>query len=375
MLYVIMLANIVAVPYAVLRARQQSPRFVIFSLVQFVVNMGTTIVLVAVAGRGVRGSLEGNLLGQVAVLLLFAPALLNAMRARFSREDLREMLAFGLPLVPAMLASLSLTVSDRYFLRAFSTFDEIGVYGLGYRIGLIVQVIVVTPFNLSWGPVMWSVADKPYANRFYAKVLTYFAAVSLYVALGLSILSPELLRLASRQEAYWRAWQVVPLIALSYVLYGIYFQMAVGVNLRKKTQYMPFIVGAAAVLNLLLNFLLIRPWGMMGAAISTLVSYSVLSLLVYVVSRRFYPLQYEWNRLLKLAVLFGVACGAGLLVHTDWLFVTIGIKLVLLLLCPLALYVMRFFAPEELARMSQLVAMGRSRLGEWLRKYGFSNQR
>ncbi len=173
----------------------------------------------------------------------------------------------------------------------------------------MVQVLVMLPFSLSWAPVMWSVADKPYAQRFYATVLTYFSAIALYVALGLSVLSPEAIRLMSSQEAYWRAWQVVPFVSLSYVLYGQYYQLAVGLNLRKKTQYLPIIVGAAAGLNLLLNFILIPLWGMMGAAASTLVSYLALAILVYMVSNHFYPMTYEWSRLLKLAALFGLAMG------------------------------------------------------------------
>jgi uncharacterized membrane protein len=101
----------------------------------------------------------------------------------------------------------------------------------------------------------------------------------------------------------------------------------------------------------------------------------VLAVLVYVVSRRFYPVQYEWSRLFRLVVLFGLVCGTGLLIRSNWLLVTIGIKLILLLLCPLVPYVTRFFAPEELTRMGQLLAAGRLRLGEWFRKYRFSSQR
>lgn len=356
-LYII-LSNIIAVPFAILRAKTQSIRYAVFSLAQFLIHMAGAIWLVAGLGRGVRGSLESMVLGQVAVLILFLPSFATTLKAHFSWPDLKEMLTFGLPLVPAMVAALSLTVSDRYFLRAFSTFDEIGVYGLGYRFGTMVQVLVMLPFSLSWAPVMWSVAAKPYAQRFYATVLTYFTAVALYVALGLSVLSPEVIRLMSRQEAYWRAWQVVPLVALSYVLYGLYYQLAVGLNLRKKTQYLPFVVGAAAGLNLLLNFVLIPLWGMMGAAAATLASYLALAILVYVVSNHFYPVSYEWGRLAKLAALFGFCYGSSLLIPSTSLPMALTMKVVLLLLCPLALYALRFFTPEEIARGRELVREG-----------------
>lgn len=358
----IIMNNFIAVPFAVLRAKSQSTRFVVFSLVQFLANIAGTVYLVAVMHRGVQGSLEGNLIGQVAVLLLFIPSFLELFKGSFSRVDLKEMLTFGLPLVPALLASISLSVSDRYFLRAYSTFDEIGVYGLGYKIGLLVQVLVVTPFSLSWGPVMWSVADKPFAKQFYSKVMTYFTAVALYMALIVSILSPELIRLMSQRQSYWRAWEVVPLITLSYVLYGMYSQLAIGINLKKKTQYLPFLLWGAAGLNLLLNFLLIPSWGMMGAAASTLASYFVLSVLVYFASQRLYPFKYEWDRLLKLSLFFILCFGASFLIPPTSIWITIGIKLILLLIFPMALFAVRFFTPAELSRGKELVTMGFKKL-------------
>jgi len=368
----IMLGNIIAIPFAVLRARGLSTRFVLFSLAQFLVNVGATIILVVSARRGVRGSLEGNLLGQVAVLILFLPLLLAALKARFSRHDLKEMLTFGLPLVPALLASTSLMVSDRYFLRAFSTFDEIGVYGLGYKVGLVVQLLVVTPFTLSWGPVMWAVATKTYARQFYAKVMTYFSTVALYVALAVSVLSPEIVRLLSRREAYWRAWQVVPFVALSYVLYGLYFQGAVGINLKKETRFLPFVVGSAAAVNLVLNYLLIRPWGIMGAAASTVISYLLLVVLVFWVSQRLYPIAYEWGRLFRLALVAALIYLASLLVPNSPTWLAVLLKLFLLLLFPLVLLAIRFFAPEELARGRQLVSTGWQKLAAGLgRVVGF----
>ncbi len=351
----VMLSNIVSLPFAVLRARSESVRFVTYSLVQFLVNAGATTLLIASFRRGIRGNLEGNVLGQITVLLLFAPLLWKLRKAHFSWIDLKEMLTFGLPLVPALLGSLSLTVADRYFLRAFAAFDTVGVYGLGYKVGMAVQVFVVTPFILSWSPVMWSVANKPYANRFYAKVLTYYSMVSLYAALAISILGPQLLRLLSRQAIYWKASPLLPLITLSYVLYGVYSQVSVGLNLRKKTQYLSFIMVSAALLNLLLNFLLIPPWGMMGAAWATLVSYAFLATLTTIISQHFYPFAYEWNRLAKLGLTVGLCYGVSLLISADPSLLPVLLKVVLLLLFPAVLWLIRFFPPEEINRGKEIL--------------------
>ena len=364
----IMLGNLLLVPYSILRAKGQSVRYVVYSLIQFFVNVGFTIYLVVIARHGIRGNFEGLVIGQIVVLLFFSGAFINMFRAHFSWDAAKEMLSFGLPLVPAAIAATSMTVSDRYFLRAFSTFDEIGVYALGYKIGMIIQVLIVTPFILSWGPVMWSVSEKPYAKRFYAKVLTYFLAIALFITLALSILSPEILRIISQREAYWRAWMVVPFIALSYLLYGLYAQVNVGISLRKKTQYIPFIVIGAAALNLLLNFLLIPRWGMMGAAVATVLSYFALLILTYMVSQRLYPVVYEWRRIIILLIIFSIISGMGYLVTIESLALRLGMKGLLLLLFPTALLLLRFFTPEEITRFRELLTDARQKFSEFFRK-------
>jgi O-antigen/teichoic acid export membrane protein len=182
-----------------------------------------------------------------------------------------------------------------------------------------------------------------------------------------SVLSPEIVRLLSRREAYWDAWQVVPFIALSYVLYGLYFQGAVGINLEKKTKVLPFVVGTAAVVNLALNYLLIRPWGMMGAATSTLLSYLLLVILVFRVSQRYYAISYEWGRLFRLGALAGGLYLASLALPDVTAVARLGLKCGLLLLFPLFLLAGRFFAPEELARGRQLASAGWQKLKAGLR--------
>jgi O-antigen/teichoic acid export membrane protein len=352
----IILGNILLVPFSLLRARGQSLRYVAFYLIQFFVNIGFTIYLVVVAGHGIAGNFEGQVIGQLAVFLLFTGVFLNIIRGRYTRESAREILSFGLPLMPATLAMISLTIADRYFLRVYSTFDQIGIYGLGYNFGMIVSVLVVTPFMLSWGPTMWSVSDKPFAKQFYARVLTYFTLVALFVALAISILSPEIIRIMSRSSAFWVAWKVVPLISISYVFYGLYFLTNVGIYLKKKPAYIPLIVGSVAVINLALNFILIPDWGIMGAAVATLISYFLLVVFSYVVSQRSYRIVYEWVRLIKAAVLFIILLVSGLLVSSDSIYLTLIMKVGLILLFPAILILMRFFTPDELKRGRELIA-------------------
>jgi O-antigen/teichoic acid export membrane protein len=267
--------------------------------------------------------------------------------------ELKEMLRFGLPLVPAGLGVWIMTMADRYFLQFLSTPQELGLYSLGYKFGMVVQGLIVGPFMLAWGPFFWSVAKEKDARDIYSSVLTYFTLVAMAVALVLSVLSKQALEVMAA-PAFYGAYTVIPLIALSYVLYGCYLILPVGINLERKTKYLAAIVGVGAVVNLGLNYLLIPRYGMMGAAVATLIAYLLLPVGSYFVSNRYYPIRYEWRRIARIFVAAGLVYAGSLFITADSTVITGVLKLLSLLGFPLLLFAFRFFKPEEVQKTKEI---------------------
>jgi O-antigen/teichoic acid export membrane protein len=101
--------------------------------------------------------------------------------------------------------------------------------------------------------------------------------------------------------------------------------------------------------NIALNVALIPPYGMMGAAISTVVAYVVLFVGMWLRSRRIYPVPYQWRRIVTLAA---VAVGLTILGReVDSLPVSIGLTVAF----PLVLLPLGFYQPAELMRLRRLV--------------------
>jgi O-antigen/teichoic acid export membrane protein len=167
----------------------------------------------------------------------------------------------------------------------------------------------------------------------------------------------------AKNPDYHQAYKVIPLVALSYVLYGCYFQMAAGIYLEGKTKHMAVLMGVAAVINVALNFALIPHYEIMGSAIATLVGYAILPVGAYIISQRYYRIDYEWGRVLKIVlvvVLIYVACllvqsAIGSHVTEKWprVLLTGGLKLFLVCTYPVLLYAIRFFRPEEIGLAKQ----------------------
>ena len=222
------------------------------------------------------------------------------------------MLGFGLPLVPAALAGWTLNLSDRYLLQGFTDAATVGVYSLGYTAGLLVSALAVQPFSIAWGAAYWDLAKRPDAPAAFARVLVAFTAVGSLIALTLSAVGTDAIRLVLTDD-FEPARYVVPFSAFSYVLYGVFTILTAGLNLENQTRWLPMTMGAAAVAGVALNVVLIPLWGFMGAAVSTLVSYVLLASLSGAASQRYYPVPWDLPRLFVTLTLGGGLAAAALL--------------------------------------------------------------
>jgi len=327
-----------------------------------VLTTSLTIMFVVGLSRGVGGIIESHLITSVVLWVVLIPATIRSTGLSLSTDSLRTMIGFGLPLVPAGMSAWILTASDRYFLQFLSTPSELGLYSMGYKLGAVVLALIVGPFTLAWGPFIWSAVKEDNARESYSRALTYFFLVGTFVALGLAVLAEPVLHVIAT-PAFYDAHQVVPMVALSYVLYGSYHVLAVGYILAKKTSFAPLIVGVGAGVNLGLNYLLIPSFGMMGAALATMISYSLLPIGAWLVSRRYYVINYQWDRIIKILIVAVLVYGCSLLVTETSPLVAMVEKLAIMMLFPVLLFLFRFYELEEVEKVREGV---KSVLG-WLR--------
>lgn len=301
------LSSLVAVVLASFRAQERAVAFSLLTLVQFAAAMLLNVLFVVVYHLGVAGVLWGNLLSNLLALPLALAVAFRGDRLGLSRRLVRPLLSFGLLLIPVVLFGWVIDLSDRWVLRLFRDLDEVAVYGVGYKIGMVLQVALVWPFQLAWPAVSFSISHQPGHKATYARVTTYFTLLLTLGVLGLALLSRSALT-AIAGEAYREAHRVVPLVACAYALNGLYYCLSPGLHLGGKTRYLPLFSGFAAVLNLGLNFLLIPRFGMLGAAWATVAAFLLLAAVVAWMSQRTYPVAYETGRLARIAL-------AGLLVY------------------------------------------------------------
>src|SRR5207342_3659128 len=138
-------------------------------------------------------------------------------------------------------------------------------------------------------------------------------AFASWIALGLGALAPWLVE-AMTDPRYQRAEKGVALLAFAGTLYAGYTVLAIGSGRARKTQLNWVVTGTGAAVNVALCFWLVPKWGMVGAAIATLVSYAVLFLGMTAYAQRVYPVRYQWRRVvtcLGVAIVLTIAARAA----------------------------------------------------------------
>ncbi|HID12177.1 MAG TPA: hypothetical protein EYP17_12925, partial [Candidatus Latescibacteria bacterium] len=310
---------------------------------------------VALLKKAILGIVQSNLYTALILFGIVGIYLLTKYPPRFSPAQLKRMLRFGLPLLPASLAIWILTWSDRYLLRLLTNYSEVGLYDVAYKFGMIVNMVLVTPFRTAWLPFLFSVRDNPDSERIYGTVLTYFLIAAMALFLLLSLFSREIVRLLTTPD-YLPAHRAIPLIALGYLCYGVYYIVDAGVLLEGKTQFYPLITGAGAALNVGLNLWLIPRFGMMGAALATLIAYVFIACAMYWASRICHPIAYERDRLAKVLLAGALVMTMDQLFQTDRLSIAFPLKGLIWMTFPIFLWMFRFFQPEEKEKISQWTA-------------------
>jgi O-antigen/teichoic acid export membrane protein len=306
-----------------MRLRFRRWSYVISAVLAAILSAGVAVVLVVAFHVGVEAIFLGAICGNALAVVYGVFVSRRDIGLRFSFPDLRVMLAYGLPLVPAALAIWALALVDRVILSRLTNLAEVGQYAVANRVSSLLM-LGVSAFALAFGPYIFSLySQNPETEKIVrAKALTYFVVVLLLGAVTLTLFAREVITIVAPN--YDRAYKAVGPLTLGIVAFGISLVVTSGISFARRTRYLPLIAGAAALANVLLNFALIPPFGMVGAAVATAIGYAVLAVLQHGVAQRVYPTPYETGKLAR-ALLLGVAFGSVSLVKIDPLALSFGV--------------------------------------------------
>ncbi|MFC1565125.1 lipopolysaccharide biosynthesis protein [candidate division KSB1 bacterium] len=353
---ILLFDTLVILPFLVLRAEERSTLFMVLKLINVSVTLGMNILFLVYLKEGLVGIFKANFIGSGITLIMMIPLIYRKFSFDFSNKVYAGLMKFGLPYIFTGLSVMIMDMIDRYLIKNILGESAAGIYGAGYKLSMA-MVLMVTAFRFAWHPFFLSISEKGDAKVIYAKVLTYFVLIAGWIYLGICFFVKDVVSLGTGTwhfipEDYWSGLPIVPVVMASYILYGIYVNFVVGIYIKKKSKYLPFITGISAATNIILNYYLIPVYGMMGAAYATVFSYGLMAVLLLIVTRRFYPVNYEYLRILHIVFVIAI------LFYT-WTFIpgkfSILTEFGLLLLYPVLLFLTGFFNKQERDRFRNIL--------------------
>ncbi len=342
------------------RAEKRPIPYTVLSVIGTLGVLVMSIVLVGFLHLGVNGALIAKATSYIVVILYTYPLVLlrlvnmKGLKLRF--DIMKSMLAFGIPTVFGDIASWILQVSDSWLLTLIGGgLAESGTYRAAYVLGGVLSPVLLAPWGLAWGPIMYSVSKRDDAPHIYKLVFRYWSTVLLFGAFALSLVSIVVLDVFY-PPSYRIGESIIPIITLSTMLQGVWYMFMIGVNLRRKTILEFVYMTLSATSNLLFNLFLIPRYGELGAAVSTLLSYIILVIVSLIVNERIYPIDFEIGTFtLKLLIGVGLYLVGSYLTHGHGMLVSWFIVLPFLLLYGIILLALGGLTPKKIKSLSGYV--------------------
>ena len=352
--------NLSDLPFTLMRLEHRPWTFTSFTVARVLIQVPMAVVFLAVFDWGPAGYLGANLVTAILLNLAALPFYAPRLRFLWDRALLRSMLAFAIPAMFTAISFFFLKLSDRFFLLHYQGIAVVGLYTVANSLSQPLYIVGMA-FRMAWPQWHYAKLNEPERHkRMVSRSSTYFMAFNGILLALVGIYLPLVIHLLLNPK-FWSVGPTTFVLTLSVALYNLYFIFWIGANVAKKNRLIPVITLVASGVNVALNFLLVPVYGMYAAAWNTVVGFGILAVLVYFVSNRWYPIPYEWRRLITIGAATALTLGAGwaiglavgVSVHESLPQLVLG-ELAMtpaLLVFPLVLWAARFFTPGERGKL------------------------
>ena len=303
---ILLIDALAVIPFVKLRIERKAKKFATVKIINILTNVFFNITLVLYFKWGIEAVLISNLIASAAALIILLPDILKNIRPVINLSLLKRLIKFGLPYLPAGLGSMLIQGIDRPILTNMTDLHTVGIYNANYKLGIF-MMLFVNMFQYAWQPFFLQQAEEKDAKIIFSKVLTYFTFAASIILVFVSLYIDDIAKfnffgITLIGSLYWSGLVIVPIILFGYLFNGLYVVFTAGIYIEEKSIYVPLITGIGAAVNIVVNLLLIPSFGIMGAALATLASYIVIAAGLYIVTQKFYKIEYESAKMIGIFV-------------------------------------------------------------------------
>ncbi|TBN03889.1 polysaccharide biosynthesis protein [Hyunsoonleella flava] len=315
-IWILLLDALVIIPFAWLRANAKPMKYAIIKIANVAINIGLNLFFfLLLAGLAEQNEvfdsiyqtdfeinyvLIANLIASgVTLILMFS--FYGKIKYIFDSKLWQQMLRYAFPVLIAGLAYTTIETFNRILLEsslstAENPEEEVGMFSACYKLALF-MTLFATAFRLGIEPYFFSHAKAKNPQKNYARILEYFVIFGSGILLTVVVFSDILKVIIIRDEEFWEAMWIVPIILIASFCLGIYHNLSVWYKITDRTKFGAYISVVGAIITLALNIWLIPIISYKGSAIATLAAYGTMVLLSYYFGRKYYPIPYNVKKI------------------------------------------------------------------------------
>lgn len=282
----------------ILRYEKRSWMFMGVILAGVLLNFSITYILLDQYQYGLLAPIYGTLFSSSFSFLFLFIQNIQKLSRKVYKSLVQQFLAYGLQASAISLFFYLIDWVDRLIIKDLLPMADVGIYSLGYRLGAVINVLLIMPFGLIWAPIRMQYAKSDNNKAFVAKAVSYFSMSGIALVFLTLLFGKNLMDFIFRNRDYADASKLLPIIMFSFLIYGFQSIVDFGIYLHKKIYFYILISAVGLVFNVIMNYWLIPHFGYMAAAYVTLLTYLLTTALLYFVSSRYYKLDIEWGRVI-----------------------------------------------------------------------------
>ena len=304
-----MIRFLIEIPFTILRLENKSVHYVLFSIVQIILEVLLKIIFIAYLGRGISGYYESGVIAGIVLLFGLLPFTFKYVRLNLKINHYKNLIQLGAPFILSSIAVWVLTISDRFILNYFHGSSEVGIYSLADKFASIFNIVLFRPSALFWAPFFFSFASnnktaeiKKLLNNSLRHFILLGSIIYLLIVLGYKDILYILVYSFGAKTEYLLSLNLIPILTIAPFLYMLTRQASYALLYIKKPIYSAITSCIAAIVNIILNIILIPYLKAMGAAIATIIAYIIYEVIIYLISQRKYKVEYNWFVYLRILI-------------------------------------------------------------------------
>ena len=335
LLFVLFLINysftaLYGIGIAYLRATDRVKLLSVVSILTTLVTVLSNILFLVVLSKGLYGYLISGILGFVVADLVMGVCIfkkdLLKVKIKDKNQKRKKMLTYCMPLIASNVAWWVNSSSDRYIVTAISGIEENGIYSVAYKIPTILQMFQ-SVFSQAWLLSIYREYNTEHGKQYISEVFDYyFVGMSIMCALLIILDIPLASYLYAKD--FYVAWKFVPFLLISVVFIAMDGFFGSMLQLLKKTKLIASTTTIGAIVNIVLNFLLIPKYGGLGAAFATMCGYLVMWIMTIKPVLNDYNFYINWKKVIIMILLL-IAESLCLIISEN----IIGCLIIFVLIC------------------------------------------